>query len=165
MQNGSSLLYRHNQEMSSASQASLCFLLVETDPQPSRRWNGTVNNRRNGAASPERQGRTLQPAPLTWPAMLEAQCQSQSLKLFRSPHSTFPCVGTSFRRPKVTFNNLVYSKSGLDFKCYCSNSIFIFLRFYLLIFRERGRKGEREGENINVWLPFMHLLLGTWHVP
>ena len=36
-----------------------------------------------------------------------------------------------------------------------------FLRFYLFIFRERGRKGERE-RNINVWLPLKHPLLGTW---
>ena len=33
--------------------------------------------------------------------------------------------------------------------------------FYLFIFRERGREGERE-RNINVWLPLMHPLLGTW---
>ena len=33
--------------------------------------------------------------------------------------------------------------------------------FYLFIFRERGREGEREG-NINVWLPLMRPLLGTW---
>ena len=36
-----------------------------------------------------------------------------------------------------------------------------FRRFYLLIFRQRGRKGEREG-NITVWVPLMHPLLGTW---
>ena len=30
-------------------------------------------------------------------------------------------------------------------------------------FRQMGREGEREGErNINVWLPLMHPLLGTW---
>ena len=39
---------------------------------------------------------------------------------------------------------------------------FIFLRFYVFIFRERGREGEREGENINVWLPPVCPLLGTW---
>ena len=33
--------------------------------------------------------------------------------------------------------------------------------FYLFTFRERRRKGERQG-NINVWLPFIHPLLGTW---
>ena len=31
--------------------------------------------------------------------------------------------------------------------------------FYLFIFRERGREGEG---NINVWLPLVHPLLGTW---
>ena len=40
--------------------------------------------------------------------------------------------------------------------------IFIFLKiFYLLIFREKGREGERE-RNINVWLPLTCPLLGTW---
>ena len=32
----------------------------------------------------------------------------------------------------------------------------------LFIFRERGREGEREERNINVWLPLTHPLLGTW---
>ena len=36
-----------------------------------------------------------------------------------------------------------------------------FKRFYLLIFREREREGERE-RNINMWLPLMRPLLGTW---
>ena len=38
----------------------------------------------------------------------------------------------------------------------------IFLKdvFYLFIFRERGRKGERE-RNINVWLLLTHPSLGT----
>ena len=36
-------------------------------------------------------------------------------------------------------------------------------RFHLFIFRENGR--EKEGErNINVLLPLVHLLLGTWPV-
>ena len=34
-----------------------------------------------------------------------------------------------------------------------------FLRFYLFVFRERGREGERE-RNINVWLPLTRPLLG-----
>ena len=32
---------------------------------------------------------------------------------------------------------------------------------YLFIFRERGRKKERE-KNINVWLPLAHPQVGTW---
>ena len=36
-----------------------------------------------------------------------------------------------------------------------------FLTFYLFIFIERGREGERE-RNINAWLPLLHHLLGTW---
>ena len=38
---------------------------------------------------------------------------------------------------------------------------FLFLRFYLSIFRERGREEERE-RSINVWLPLARPLLGTW---
>ena len=37
--------------------------------------------------------------------------------------------------------------------------LFFFLRFYLFIFRERGRERER---NINVWLSLARPLLGTW---
>ena len=38
---------------------------------------------------------------------------------------------------------------------------YFFQRFYLFIFRERGREGERE-RNINVWLPLAWPLLGIW---
>ena len=31
----------------------------------------------------------------------------------------------------------------------------------LLMFRQRGRKGERERKKINVWLPLLHPPLGT----
>ena len=37
-----------------------------------------------------------------------------------------------------------------------------FFKKKLFIFRERVREGETEGENINVWLPLMCPLLGTW---
>ena len=42
------------------------------------------------------------------------------------------------------------------------DSLFLFFVFkkILFIFRERGRKGERE-RNINVWLPLMRPVLGT----
>ena len=40
-------------------------------------------------------------------------------------------------------------------------SFFLFLRFYLSIFGERGREGERE-RNISVWLSPTCPLLGTW---
>ena len=40
-------------------------------------------------------------------------------------------------------------------------SFFFFLRFYLLISRQRGREGERD-RNIHVWLPLVCPLLGTW---
>ena len=37
-----------------------------------------------------------------------------------------------------------------------------FFKKKLFIFRERVREGETEGENINVWVPLMCPLLGTW---
>ena len=50
-------------------------------------------------------------------------------------------------------------------------STYIFLRFYLFILdRGEGREKDKE-RNINVWLPLVHPLLGTWsglqprHVP
>ena len=57
-----------------------------------------------------------------------------------------------------TLGDLVLRTTPESGCCFC---LFIFKRFYLFIFRERGRKGERE-RNINVWLPLMHPLLGTW---
>ena len=41
------------------------------------------------------------------------------------------------------------------------NFFLFFQRFYLFIFRERGREEDR-GRNINVWLPLTCPLLGTW---
>ena len=41
------------------------------------------------------------------------------------------------------------------------SGFFFFLRFYLFIFREWGREGEREGEKHHVWLPLEQPLLGT----
>ena len=40
-------------------------------------------------------------------------------------------------------------------------SFFLFVRFYLCIFREREREKQRE-RNINVWWPLERPLLGTW---
>ena len=38
----------------------------------------------------------------------------------------------------------------------------LFLKiFYLFIFKERGREGEKE-RNMSVWLLLAHPLLGTW---
>ena len=39
--------------------------------------------------------------------------------------------------------------------------LYFLKRFYLFIFRERGREGERE-RNISVWLPLMRPLLENW---
>ena len=39
---------------------------------------------------------------------------------------------------------------------------FLFLRFYVFIFRKRGREGRKRGREINVWLPLGCPLLGTW---
>ena len=40
------------------------------------------------------------------------------------------------------------------------DSVFKKYFMYLFIFRERGKEGEREGEN--VWLPLTCPSLGTW---
>ena len=43
------------------------------------------------------------------------------------------------------------------------NTLF-FKRYLFIYFLEREREGEREREkNINVWLPLVCHLLGTWH--
>ena len=39
---------------------------------------------------------------------------------------------------------------------------FLFLRFYLFIFRQRGGREKEKERNINVWLPLTRPLLGTW---
>ena len=46
----------------------------------------------------------------------------------------------------------------------CPSAFFSFLKILKFIFRERGRKEERQGRerNINVWLPLACPLLGTW---
>ena len=54
---------------------------------------------------------------------------------------------------KVNLKSKVSQKSSLNWRS--------FFKKILFIFRERGREGERE-RNINVWLPLMHPLLGTW---
>ena len=41
-------------------------------------------------------------------------------------------------------------------------SRFFIFRFHLFIFLERGKEGEREGRNINMWLPLERPPLGTW---
>ena len=49
----------------------------------------------------------------------------------------------------------------LDNSPLSDKQFFLKKRFYLFIFRQRGREGERE-RNINVWLPLMCPQLGTW---
>ena len=49
--------------------------------------------------------------------------------------------------------------------------ILFFKRFYLFIFREMWRKGERDGEkhwstrDTSIWLPLTHSQLGIWSNP
>ena len=42
------------------------------------------------------------------------------------------------------------------------SSSFFFKRFYLFIFREKGREEKEREKNINVWLLLMCPLVGTW---
>ena len=61
-------------------------------------------------------------------------------------------------------NFLVLMKSSLSvlsFVTHLRRLTLFFLRFYLFIFRERRREGERE-RNINVWYSLVCPLLGTW---
>ena len=44
---------------------------------------------------------------------------------------------------------------------HCLMHFFLILNI-LFILRERGREREREGQNINLWLPLTRPLLGTW---
>ena len=53
------------------------------------------------------------------------------------------------------------NRGNLNDTCVLLSGWFFFLRFYLFIFRERGREGERE-RNIDVWLPLTHPLVETW---
>ena len=44
-----------------------------------------------------------------------------------------------------------------------NGTVFYFFKICIyLLFLERGREGEKEGKNINVWLPLERPLLGTW---
>ena len=53
---------------------------------------------------------------------------------------------------------LIYALIG----CFFFSFVLKFFKdFYLFIFRERGREGERE-RNIDLWLPPTHPQLGTW---
>ena len=45
----------------------------------------------------------------------------------------------------------------LEIFCYFT----FFKRFYLFIFRDRGREREKEGEKLDVWLPLARPQLGT----
>ena len=58
--------------------------------------------------------------------------------------------------------HFMHSKIVFIYKKITYNKSRFFKRFYLFIFRERGREREREGEKLNVWLPLAHPLWGTW---
>ena len=51
----------------------------------------------------------------------------------------------------------------LGYKVNIQNRFLSFLFLMILfIFRERGKKEKERKRNINVWLPFVPFLLGTW---
>ena len=39
-----------------------------------------------------------------------------------------------------------------------------FLKAFMYLFLERRREGEERERNLNVWLPLVHPLLGTWSI-
>ena len=47
------------------------------------------------------------------------------------------------------------TQSGLNF-------IFIFLKDFIYLFLREGKRGRKRERNINVWMPLMRPLLGTW---
>ena len=49
-----------------------------------------------------------------------------------------------------------------DFLCIHMQICGFFKDFILFNFRDRGREGEERKRHINVWLPLMSPLLGTW---
>ena len=67
-----------------------------------------------------------------------------------------------FLFPFILTNDFHYNRDRTEpvFICLytCQN---FFKRFYLFIFRQRGREGGRR-RNISVWLPLAHHLLETW---
>ena len=73
-----------------------------------------------------------------------------------------------FKKKKTT-ELYISNLSRLQSKLLCNSSVSkpvyfndIFKRFYLFIFRERGREGERQGEKQQCVLPLEHPLVGTW---
>ena len=63
-------------------------------------------------------------------------------------------------------HKLVYIESEQNLKTK-QNCIYFSLKkiknFFIYLFLERGEGTEKERRNINVWLPLMRPLLGTWH--
>ena len=66
-------------------------------------------------------------------------------------------ITETFNSPIPYLLDLTFFKSPLK-----DIFLLIFKRFYLFIFRQRGRKGERKERNISVCLPLEHPRLGTW---
>ena len=72
-----------------------------------------------------------------------------------------PKLGTQGQCFSFWENRIAHLGQWISSSSLQNDGSFISLRFYL--FLERGEEGEKERErNINVWLPFMHPLLGTW---
>ena len=91
------------------------------------------------------------------------------LLLFLMTSTVLRCLGQVFSRISLIWDLSddflmrrlelrVLGRKIMEIMCH----FLFFLTFYLFIFRERGREGEREGRNINVWLSLKHPPLGTW---
>ena len=61
----------------------------------------------------------------------------------------------------VPLLSIVYPDCSALFSPLHLSFSFFFKDFICFIFRQRGREGEREERNINVWLPLASPLLGT----
>ena len=81
----------------------------------------------------------------------QLSCSSMKTKHFILPSFIpSPTIFPSLFRSKF-FTYIIFSLKKI-----------FFLRFYLFIFREGGGREKERERNINVWLPLVHPLLGTW---
>ena len=74
-------------------------------------------------------------------------------------YQTYTCTKCNHKNKRV--ENIVVSKRDKtsDPGLYI---LFFFFRLFIYLFLERGERREKEERNINVWLPLVCPLLGTW---
>ena len=76
-----------------------------------------------------------------------------------STHSSLFSTPTTQNYLKVSQDLLLQCNKHLLLLLDFVLPLYFFLRFYLFL---EGKAGRKRGREINVWLPLIHLLLGTW---